>query len=158
MRLQEANVARYFAARSRNDATATWSDFNLLVYAVRSGVVGAGVRVSFGYSLCLGGIVADDADMEAILSAVHTQTAIPADVADRAQQALTQSVGGGISGAPSPVSEAAAPQHTFSSSTGGQWGAEAAQLAAMGFDLDAAKSILEATNGNVEQAIRILTS
>ena len=96
--------------------------------------------------------------METILSAVHTQRAISADVADRAQQALIQSVGGGISATPSPASEATAPPNTFSPSTGGQWAAEAAQLAAMGFDPDAAKSILEATNGNVEQAIGILTS
>ena len=41
---------------------------------------------------------------------------------------------------------------------GGQWAEQIANLTAMGFDREAVAAVLEATQGNVEQAIQILTS
>ncbi len=41
---------------------------------------------------------------------------------------------------------------------GGQWSEQIANLTAMGFDREAVTAVLEATQGNVEQAIQILTS
>lgn len=41
---------------------------------------------------------------------------------------------------------------------GGQWADQVANLTAMGFDREAVVAVLEATQGNVDQAIGILTS
>ena len=102
-------------------------------------------------SRCLG-----SADADAIAQTVKSAGTLPlaADVAQRAQAALLQLTGGSAASA-TDVEEVAAPPV---SRGGGQWAEQAADLQAMGFQREAVLACLEATQGNVEQAIAILTS
>jgi hypothetical protein len=95
------------------------------------------------------------ADMSAILTAVRHQSPLPPDVAHRAQAALDGGGGGGV-GSATAMDVIDAPR--VPPSGGGRWAGEVTQLTAMGFEREAASAVLEATNGNLQQAIAILTT
>lgn len=143
---QQSELRTYFAARAQDDAVSTWSDFNLLVYAARSREIARG-------------------DLDQILTGVANQNGPAPDLAARVQTALVPSGGGGGhvrggggfgGGGGGASAMEVEPPRVNPPPAGGRWVAEASQLVNMGFDRDAALAILEATNGNVDQAMNIL--
>lgn len=124
-------------------------------------------------------VFAESADADAIAQTVKSAGTVPlaAAAAQRAQAALLQLAGGGgarrtgignygaggfggsSAASAMDVEEVAAPPVSRpGGGGGGQWAKQAADLEAMGFQREAVLACLEATQGNVEQAIAILTS
>ena len=123
------------------------SDFNLLTYVVKSRALGA-----------LGG----SSDAEKLVAAVSKQDGVPKAEDDRLRAALspagTGGFGGGGGGGGGGSAIFGGGGGGGGEGGGGQWATQAEQLVQMGFERAAATAVLEAVNGNLEQAIGFLAS
>ena len=132
-------VAPYLRSRAGRSFLDVWSDFNLLAHVARSRAIG---------ELTAG------SDLNTVLQAVSAQQADFPRATDDRIRAIFPAGSSGAFGAGAGAGGGAfggAGCGGGGGVGGGQHAAKAQQLVQMGFQLEAATMVLEATNGNLEQ-------